>query len=168
MDKIATKIQRIALNAFDGKYIVTFTDSFKGFVLNKESGEYVESDINQIMFTPRYFKAIAFDCVDGLSFINDCKMQAAYNNAVKEAATKNVGFEAPRNSFGFAELNLLLKGAEITLVRSRFSAGDEYTLDSGETATHEHDGYNTEVENIVVSAAGQARIDAMVDRMLLM
>lgn len=134
------------------RYRVSFADAFDGISKN-DDGEYAEAKVNYIDFVPRHIIALVLENVSGADLL--------YTEA-KERALRN----GEQGGFGAAQLQVLLRGAKITLEREKFVAGDEYVANDGETCTHEHDGYNTSVTSIEVTERIQSKLDMLADKIL--
>lgn len=131
-------------------YRVTFDTKFDGII--KRDGEYVEDVVDYINFIPRVLIAQIIDKVGDLGVI--------YSH-IKETAIVNGG-----EPFTAAVLSAYIAGSAVTLEREKFAAGSEYTNNKGETLTHEHDGYSTDIVEVKLSDKGQARVDKKVDAIL--
>lgn len=142
---------RVYSNGENIRYRVTFEQSFDAIARN-EAGEYVETQVDYIDFVPRVLIAQILNIVEGLDLVYTKK---------KEQGLRNDG----QSAFGAAELQVVLRGAKVTMERNRFEAGDEYADSDGVVQTHEHAGYNTSITDVVVTERVQARLDALVDKM---
>lgn len=136
------------------RYRVIFDKTIAGIVKVDENN-YVEQDVDYVDFVPRHLIAQCIELIPGLGML--------YNKK-KETALR-VGSAA---EFGAAELQCVLNDAKITIERTKFVAGSEYTIaDTGEVRTHEHDGYNSSIVDIVLSAKSQLRMDNIIDKLML-
>ena len=154
MATINTKVVSIRVYATDDsiKYRVVFDQTFIGMVKDKETGEFIEREINYVDFIPRVFIAQCLDAVDGLALLYTKK--------------KEQGLRTDRqNGFGAAELQVVLKDAKITLEREKFEIGDEYTDNDDVVHQRDHAGYSTNVSEVVVTERVQQKLDAMIDKM---
>lgn len=154
MATVNAKVQNIRVysNGDSIRYRVTFDQEFTAIVRNAD-GDYVESEVDYIDFVPRVLIAQCLSCVEGLDILYTKKKEQGLRNDAS-------------SGFGAAELQVVLRGAKITLERTKFEAGSEYADADGVVQTHEHSGYQTTITNIVVSDKIQARLDALADSIL--
>lgn len=153
MATINAKVQNIRVysNGDNIRYRVTFDQSFTAIVRNAD-GEYVESQVDYIDFIPRVLIAQCLSVVEGLDLMYTKK---------KEQGLRNDG----QGGFGAAELQVVLRGAKVTMERTKFEAGSEYADADGVVHTHEHAGYNTSITDVVVTERIQSKLDALIDKM---
>lgn len=138
-------------NGEDGiMYRVTFDKSFDAIV--KQNDEFVDGVVNYVDFKPAVLIAQVINNVDDLGII--------YSHQ-KEKCIVTGG-----EPFTAAILGAYINGSDITIERTRFTAGEEYIDRDGATLVHEHDGYNTEIVAIKLTDKGQARIDRKIDAIL--
>lgn len=142
---------RVYSNGDSIRYRVIFDQSFTGMVRNDDD-DYTEEQVDYIDFVPSVLIAQCLDIVEGLSLL--------YNKK-KEQGLRSDG----QSGFGAAELQVILKGAKITLERNKFEVGDEYQDADGNIHQHEHAGYSTAINDIRVTDKIQEKLDSMIDRM---
>lgn len=142
---------RVYSNGDSIRYRVIFDQSFTGMVRNNDD-DYTEEQVDYIDFVPSVLIAQCLDIVEGLSLL--------YNKK-KEQGLRSDG----QSGFGAAELQVVLKGAKITLERNKFEVGDEYQDADGNVYQHEHAGYSTAISDIRVTDKIQEKLDSMIDRM---
>lgn len=142
---------RVYSNNDSIRYRVQFDQSFDAIVRNAD-GEYVEAQVDYIDFIPRVLIAQCLNVIEGLDLIYTKK---------KEQGLRNDS----TGGFGAAELQVILRGAKITMERNEFEAGSEYSDADGVVQTHEHSGYNTSITDVVVTERIQAKLDALIDKM---
>ena len=144
----------VSIRMYDGEdgimYRVTFDKSFDAIV--KQNGEFINGVVNYVDFKPAVLIAQVINNVDDLGII--------YSHQ-KEKCIVTGG-----EPFTAAILGAYINGADITIERSKFAVGEEYTDRDGATIVHEYDGYNTEIVSIKVTDKGQARIDKKIDAIL--
>lgn len=152
VNTIKTKVAgiRVYSNGDSIRYRVQFEDSFTAII--KQGDEYVEAEVDYIDFIPRVLIAQCLSIVEGLDLLYTKKKEQGLRN---DDAT----------GFGAAELQVVLRKATIVLERTKFIAGEEYTDSDGETQTHEHDGYNTVITDIIVTDKIQKKLDELIDKM---
>lgn len=150
-NEFTTKVKsiRVYSNGDSIRYRVTFDQSFDAIGRN-EDGDYVDTQVDHIDFVPRHIIAQCLNIIEGLDLMYTKK---------KEQALRNEG----QGGFGAAELQIVLRNAKITLVRTKFEAGSEYTDSDGNVQTHEYAGYNTNIKDIVVTERVQAKLDKLMD-----
>lgn len=152
-NEITTKVKsiRVYSNGDSIRYRVTFDQSFAAIGKN-EDDDYVDTQVDYIDFVPRHIIAQCLNIIEGLDLMYTKK---------KEQALRNEG----QDGFGAAELQVILRNAKITLVRTKFEAGSEYTDSDGNVQMHEYSGYNTDIKDIVVTDRIQAKLDSLMDSM---
>ena len=150
---INAKVQNIRVysNGDNIRYRVTFDQSFAAIVRNAD-GEYVEAEVDYIDFIPRVIIAQCLSIVEGLDLLYTKKKEQGLRNDAQ-------------GGFGAAELQVILRGAKVTMEREKFEAGSEYTDADGVIQTHEHAGYNTSITDVVVTERIQAKLDMLIDKM---
>ena len=150
-NEITVKVKsiRVYSNSDSIRYRVTFDQSFDAIAKN-EDDNYVDTQVDYVDFAPRHIIAQCLNIIEGLDLMYTKK---------KEQALHNEG----KGGFGAAELQVVLRNAKITLVRTKFEAGSEYTDSNGDVQTHEYAGYDTNIKDIVVTERVQARLDKLMD-----
>lgn len=150
-NEITVKVKsiRVYSNSDSIRYRVTFDQSFDAIAKN-EDGNYVDTQVDYVDFAPRHIIAQCLNIIEGLDLMYTKK---------KEQALRNEG----QGGFGAAELQVVLRNAKITLVRTKFETGSEYTDSNGDVQTHEYAGYDTNIKDIVVTERVQARLDKLMD-----
>lgn len=153
MATINAKVQNIRVysNGDSIRYRITFDQSFDAIIRNADD-EYVETQVDYIDFIPRVLIAQCLNIIEGLDLMYTKK---------KEQGLRNDG----NGGFGAAELQVVLRGAKITMERNKFEAGSEYADADGVAQTHEHTGYNTTITDIVVTERIQSKLDTLIDKM---
>lgn len=115
-----------------------------------ETETYAEAQVDYIDFVPRVLIAQVINLVEGVDLMYTKK---------KEQGLKNDN----GNGFGAAELQVILRNAKLTIERTKFEVGDEYTTSDNEVRTHENAGYNTNITAIKVSERVQVNLDKLTD-----
>lgn len=134
------------------RYRVNIGQSIDAIARDRDSGEYVEKQVDYIDFVPSVIIAQLLSQVEGLDIMFTKKKEQSLR-----AGTDS--------GFGAAELQVVLRGAKLTIERSKFEAGDEYTTQAGETFVHENAGYNTNITGVKVSERIQRNLDKLIDSM---
>lgn len=153
MATINAKVQNIRVysNGDSIRYRVQFDQSFDAIVCNADN-KYVETQVDYIDFVPRVLIAQCLNIIEGLDLMYTKK---------KEQGLRNDS----QGGFGATELQVVLRGAKITMERTRFEVGSEYTNVDGVVKTHEHVGYNTSITDVVVTERIQTKLDSIIDKM---
>lgn len=153
MATVEAKVQNIRVysNGDNIRYRVTLDTPFDA-ITRDMNGDYIEAQVDYINFVPRVLIAQCLSIIEGLDLMYTKK---------KEQGLRNDG----QGGFGAAELQVVLRGAKVTLERTKFAAGEEYTDADGIVQTHEHEGYNTKITDIKVTERIQAKLDALIDKM---
>lgn len=153
MATISAKVQNIRVysNGDSIRYRVTFDQSFNAIARNAD-GDYVETQVDYVDFVPRVLIAQCLNIIEGLDLMYTKK---------KEQGLRNGG----DGGFGAAELQIVLRGAKVTMERTKFEVGDEYADADGVVKTHEHAGYNTAITDVVVTERVQSKLDTIIDKM---
>ncbi len=131
------------------RYRVTLDTAITAIKKDLITQEYNEAQVDYIDFVPRVLIAQCINHIDGLDLMYTKK---------KESAIRNDN----SNGFGAAELQIVLRGAKLDVVRTKFEAGSEYDKD-GVVMVHDHAGYNTDIAKIIVSDRVQGKLDDMMD-----
>ena len=66
--------------------------------------------------------------------------------------------------FGLPQAMLLLKGADVTIDRTPFKEGEEYTLEDGTKAAYSHDGYCHTIELVEPTEFGASWLVKQLDK----
>lgn len=130
-------------------YRVEVNDTFPAII--KDGDKYIEGEANYVSFQPRVLIAQVLSIVNGADILYIRRHEAAIRSGSAD--------------FGAAELTAILRGAKITLERTRFESGEEYNV-GDEVRTHEFSGYNTQITSIEVSARVARQMDALADSVL--
>lgn len=142
---------RVWSNGDSIRYRLQTNEEFDGITKNGDT--YKESKVNYVDFVPKYLIAQVLSLVPGADII--------YTKKKEQALRSN-----NEDGFGAAEIQALLRGAELTLERVKFEAGDEYVTSDGEVLQHTYAGYNTEITEIKVSDRVREKLDALFDSIL--
>lgn len=134
------------------RYRVQLDSIITGIQYDIVTGSYNEADVDYIDFVPRVLIAQCLEQIPGLDVVYTKKKEEGLRNG-------------NTSGFGAAELQAVLRGASIKLQRTKFIAGDEYITNDGEMKTHEHAGYNTAINEIVLTPVMQKVIDKVIDNM---
>lgn len=144
----------VSVHVYNGEngimYRVTFDRSFDAIV--KQNDEFVDGVVNYVDFKPAVLITQIINNVEDLGTI--------YSHQKEKC------FVTGGEPFTAAILGAYINGADITIERTKFVAGEEYTDRDGAILVHEHNGYNTEIISIKLTNKGQTRIDRKIDAIL--
>lgn len=136
------------------RYRVILDQDIPGYKIDT-NGQIVKSTVNYIDIAPSALIAQTIRCIPNLGIIH------AY------LAEKNLRGTGKRIGIDAAQLQAYLTDADVTLERTEFHPGEEYTTIDGEVRTHEFDGYTTNIKDIVVTANAKRIADRVIDRIML-
>lgn len=148
---INTSIKSMRTISIDGRvyYHVEFNTHFPG--IYQENGTYKEGEVNYINFSPKALISQVLEYVSGADILY--------------ARRHEFSVRAGTPDFGIAELMAIFRGANLTIERIKFAAGEEYSV-GDETHTHEYAGYLTKLISIEVSERVAKQLDALTDSVL--
>lgn len=152
----SVKIKSVRVYSQDDnlRYRVQLNNNIVGIAKNGITGEYEETEIDYIDFVPRVLIAQCLERIQGLDTIYTKKKEESLRNGNS-------------SGFGAAELQAVLRDANIVIARTKHEVGEEYVTSSGEVRVHEHSGYSTSVINIDISGKMQSIIDKAVESLLI-
>lgn len=136
------------------RYRVILDQDIPGYKIDT-NGQIVKSTVNYIDIAPSALIAQAIRCIPNLGIIH------AY------LVEKNLRGTGKRIGIDAAQLQAYLTDADVTLERTEFHPGEEYTTIDGEVRTHEFDGYTTNIKDIVVTTNAESIADRVIDRIML-
>ena len=156
METYKVKFQRISVygDIDNIRYRVILDQDIPGYKIDT-NGQIVKSTVNYIDIAPSALIAQTIHCVPNLGIIH------AY------LVEKNLRGTGKRVGIDAAQLQAYLADADVTLERTEFHPGEEYTTSDGEVRTHEFDGYTTTIKDIVVTANAERIVDRAIDRIML-
>lgn len=156
METYKVKFQRISVygDIDNIRYRVILNQDIPGYKIDT-NGQIVKSTVNYIDIAPSALIAQTIRCIPNLSIIH------AY------LVEKNLRGTGKRIGIDAAQLQAYLTDADVTLERTEFHPGEEYTTSDGEVRTHEFDGYTTTIKDIVVTANAERIVDRVIDRIML-
>lgn len=147
------KSMRVYSNGDDIRYRVILDQAIAGIKRDRETDEYIETDVDYVDFLPRVIIA---------QVIDQAPIVGTLFNKKKEQGLKS----GNNNGFGVAELSMLLEDATVVIERKRHEAGDEYTTSTGEIGTYEHVGYSTDIVGIKLTDDVNAMLKAFRNKLL--
>lgn len=156
METYKVKFQRISVygDIDNIRYRVILDQDIPGYKIDT-NGQIVKSTVNYIDIVPSALIAQTIHCIPNLGIIH------AY------LVEKNLRGTGKRIGIDAAQLQAYLTDADVTLERTEFHPGEEYTTSDGEVRTHEFDGYTTTIKDIVVTANAERIVDRVIDRIML-
>lgn len=156
METYKVKFQRISVygDIDNIRYRVILDQEILGYKMDT-NGQIIRSTVNYIDIAPSALIAQTIRCVPNLGIIH------AY------LVEKNLRGSGKRVGIDAAQLQAYLTDADVTLERTEFHPGEEYTTSDGEVRTHEFDGYTTTIKDIVVTANAERIVDRAIDRIML-
>lgn len=138
----------------DIRYRITLDKFIPGYKLDAE-GQVVKTTVNYIDILSSVLIAQTIRCIPNLGIIH------AY------LVEKNLRKTGKRIGIGAAQLQAYLTDADVTLERTEFHPGEEYTTIDGEVDVHKFDGYTTNIKDIVVTANAKSITDRVIDCIML-
>ena len=156
METYKVKFQRISVygDIDNIRYRVILDQDILGYKMDT-NGQIIRSTVNYIDIAPSALIAQTIRCVPNLGIIH------AY------LVEKNLRGSGKRVGIDAAQLQAYLADAVVTLERTEFHPGEEYTTSDGDVRTHEFDGYTTTIKDIVVTANAERIVDRAIDRIML-
>lgn len=156
METYKVKFQRIGVygDIDNIRYRIILNQDIPGYKIDT-NGQIVKSTVNYIDITPSALIAQTIRCIPNLGIIH------AY------LVEKNLRGTGKRIGIDAAQLQAYLTDADVTLERTEFHPGEEYTTSDGEVRTHEFDGYTTNIKDIVVTTNAERIADRAIDRIML-
>lgn len=156
METYKVKFQRISVygDIDNIRYRVILDQDIPGYKIDT-NGQIVKSTVNYIDIAPSALIAQTIRCIPNLGIIH------AY------LVEKNLRGSGKRIGIDAAQLQAYLTDADVTLERTEFHPGEEYTTSDGEVRTHEFDGYITTIKDIVVTANAERIVDRVIDHIML-
>ena len=156
METYKVKFQRISVygDIDNIRYRVILDQDILGYKMDT-NGQIIRSTVNYIDIAPSALIAQTIRCVPNLGIIH------AY------LVEKNLRGSGKRVGIDAAQLQAYLADADVTLERTEFHPGEEYTTTDGEVCIHKFDGYTTNNTDIVVTANAESIADRVINRIML-
>lgn len=136
------------------RYRVILDQDIPGYKIDAE-GQVFKTTVNYIDIAPSALIAQAIHCIPNLGIIH------AY------LVEKNLRETGKRIGINAAQLQAYLTDADVTLERTEFHPGEEYTTVDGEVCVHKFDGYTTIITDIVVAANAESIDDRIINCIML-
>ena len=156
METYKVKFQRISVygDIDNIRYRVILDQDIPGYKIDT-NGQIVKSTVNYIDIVPSALIAQTIRCIPNLGIIH------AY------LVEKNLRGTGKRIGIDAAQLQAYLTDADVTLERTEFHPGEEYTTIDGEVCIHKFDGYTTNITDIVVTANAESIGDRIINCIML-
>lgn len=156
METYKVKFHRISVygDIDNIRYRVILDQDIPGYKIDT-NGQIVKTTVNYIDIAPSALIAQTIRCIPNLGIIH------AY------LVEKNLRGTGKRIGIDAAQLQAYLTNADVTLERTEFHPGEEYTTIDGEVRTHEFDGYTTNIKDIVVTTDAKNIANRVIDRIML-
>lgn len=156
METYKVKFQRISVCSYMDviRYRIILDTFIPSYKLN-DDGQVVKDIVNYIDILPSALIAQAIRCIPSLGIIHAYLVE----KSLRETG-KHIGITA-------AQLQAYLINADVTLERTEFHPGEEYTTTDGEVCVHKFDGYTTNITDIVVTANAKSIGDRIVNCIML-
>lgn len=156
METYKVKFQRIGVyNHIDEIRYRIFLDKFiPGYKIDADA-QIFKTTVNYIDMFSSALIAQTIRCIPNLGIIH------AY------LVEKNLRETGKRIGINAAQLQAYLTDADVTLERTEFHPGEEYTTIDGEVCIHKFDGYTTDIKDIVITANAESIGDRIINRIML-
>lgn len=156
METYKVKFQRISVygDIDNIRYRIILDKCIPGYKIDAD-GQVIKTTVNYIDILPSALIAQAIRCIPNLGIIHAYLVE----KSLRETG-KRIGINA-------AQLQAYLTDANVTLERTEFHPGEEYTTADGEVCVHNFDGYTTNIVDIVVAANAESCANRVIDRIML-
>lgn len=156
METYKVKFQRISVYSHidDIRYRIILDKFIPGYKVDAE-GKVFKTTVNYIDILSSALIAQTIRCIPNLGIIHAYLVE----KSLRETG-KRIGINA-------AQLQAYLTDADVTLERTEFHPGEEYTTIDGEVCIHKFDGYSTNITDIVVTANAETIGDRIINCILL-
>lgn len=156
METYKVKFQRIGVYGHIGdiRYRVILDKFIPGYKTDAE-GKVSKTTVNYIDILSSALIAQTIRCIPNLGIIH------AY------LVEKNLRETGKRIGINAAQLQAYLTDADVTLERTEFHPGEEYTTVDGEVCVHKFDGYTTNITDIVITANAESIGDNIIKCIML-
>lgn len=156
METYKVKFQRIGVYSHidNIRYRIILDKFIPGYKVDAD-GEVFKTTVNYIDILSSALIAQTIRCIPNLGIIHAYLME------------KNLRETGKRIGINAAHLQACLTNADVTLERTEFHPGEEYTTADGEVCIHKFDGYSTNITDIVITANAESVGDRIIDRIML-
>lgn len=156
METYKVKFQRISVYSYidDIRYRISLDKFIPGYKID-DKGQVFKTTVDYIDILSNALIAQTIRCIPNLGIIH------AY------LVEKNLRGTGKRIGINAAQLQTYLTDADVTLERTEFHSGEEYTTIDGEVCIHKFDGYTTNIADIVITANAERIIDHVINCIML-
>lgn len=156
METYKVKFQRIGIYSHidDIRYRIILDKFIPGYKIDAE-GQVVKTTVNYIDILSSALIAQTIRCIPNLGIIHAYLVEKSLRGT-----GKRIGINA-------AQLQAYLTDADVTLERTEFHPGEEYTTINGEVCIHKFDGYTTNITDIVITANAESIADRVINCIML-
>ena len=156
METYKVKFQRISVYSHidDIRYRIILDKSIPGYKVDAD-GNVFKTTVNYIDILSSALIAQAIRCIPSLGIVH------AY------LVEKNLRGTGKRIGISAAQLQAYLTDADVTLERTEFHPGEEYTTADGEVCVHKFDGYTTNIAEIVITANAESIAERIINCIML-
>ena len=156
METYKVKFQRISVYSYmdDIRYRIILDKFIPGYKIDAD-GQVLKTTVNYIDILSSALIAQAIHCIPNLGIIHAYLME------------KNLRGTGKRIGINAAQLQAYLIDADVTLERTEFHPGEEYTTANGEVCVHKFDGYTTNIADIVITANAESIGDRIINCIML-
>lgn len=156
METYKVKFQRIGVYSHidEIRYRIILDKSIPGYKIDDE-GQIFKTTVDYIDIFSSALIAQTIRCIPNLGIIH------AY------LVEKNLRGTGKRIGINAAQLQVYLTDADVTLERTEFHPGEEYTTIDGEVCIHKFDGYTTNITDIAITANAESTVDRVINCIML-
>lgn len=156
METYKVKFQRISVysNIDDIRYRIILDKFIPGYKIDAD-GQVFKSTVNYIDILSNALIAQTIRCIPNLAIIHAYLVE----KSLRETG-KRIGINA-------VQLQAYLTDADVTLERTEFHPGEEYTTIDGEVCIHKFGGYTTNIIDIVVTANAETIGERIINCIML-
>lgn len=156
METYKVKFQHIRVYSLIGdiRYRITLNKFIPGYKINSD-GQIFKTTINYIDMLSTELIAQTIRCIPNLGIVHAYLIE------------KNLRETGKRIGINAAQLQAYLIDADVTLERTEFHPGEEYTTIDGKVCIHNFDGYTTNITDIVISANAESIDNRIINCIML-
>ena len=156
METYKVKFQRIGIysNIDTIRYRIILNKFIPGYKIDAD-GQVFKTTVNYIDILSSALIAQTIRCIPNLGIIHAYLVE----KSLRETG-KRIGINA-------AQLQAYLTDADVTLERTEFHPGEEYTTTDGTVSIHKFDGYTTNIADIVITANAESIGDRIINCIML-
>lgn len=152
------KVKFLRINIYshidDIRYRIILDKFIPGYKIDAE-GQVFKSTVNYIDILSSALIAQTIRCIPNLGIVHAYLME------------KNLRGTGKRIGISAAQLQAYLTDADVTIERTEFHPGEEYTTIDGEVCIHKFDGYTTNITAIVITANAESIAERVINCIML-